>query len=95
MPSLGFAERCQEKPPQSHLYFGVRNSESLVRAPGVLRGISGYRRGKSTSEHSPAGLEPAGSRTGRWLSRTPGSADCRLRGTGLTLSNTREAEPSP
>lgn len=30
MPSLGFAGRCQEKPPQSHLYFEVRNSASLV-----------------------------------------------------------------
>lgn len=59
MPSLGFAGRCQEKPPRSHLYFGAANSASLVPVPGALRAIGCYRRGTSTSGRGPCRAEPA------------------------------------
>lgn len=59
MPSLGFAGRCQEKPPQSHLYFGAANSASLVPVPGALRAIGCYRRGTGTSRRGPCRAQPA------------------------------------
>lgn len=80
MPSLGFAGRCQEKPPRSHLYFGVRHSASLVPALGCAprqRLLSArYERIRTAT---PRGRGPPGAGRGA-------AANCRHRGAGQPLS---------
>lgn len=95
MPSLGFAERCQEKPPQSHLYFGVRNSASLVHALGCAPSYHllsvRYERVRAAT---PRGWSQPGAGRGA-ASPAPRKVQTAGAGHGATLSTTREAEPGP